>query len=332
MQAAIVAAFGSRMFLWDEFVYVPAFRQIGEGKPWLHWIWQQHNEHRIVWTKLLLFAHAGFSGWNPIVDMYVSALLTALIAWGIWKLYRAAGPGHPAYFVPVALLLCSLAQYMNMLYGLMTCHYFTMAGMVWAIVFLTRRTWRASPPRSRARSAALVSTLNAIVIAPIGLLVLVMTRQKPARWIVWSAAMLGWAYAYFYATISGRDRFRRRLVVGRRDPSGRRHVPREPRVAALGRRPRVGPRARRDDGGRARAAVAGRLGLRQAREPCRTRGPEPHRGRVRRRGRARPLGGPARPPRSNRSTWATRRSRSSRRISGSRALPGLPRAARSWPG
>jgi hypothetical protein len=195
LQAAIVAAFGSRMFLWDEFVYVPAFRQIGEGKPWLYWIWQQHNEHRIVWTKLLFFAHAGLSGWNPVVEMYVSALLTALIAWGIWKLYRAAGPGRPAYFVPAALLLCSLAQYMNMLYGFMTCHYFTMAGMVWTIVFLTRR---ALPAAIACAFAALISTLNAMIIAPIGLLVLVMTRQKPARWIVWSAAMLVCGVAYFY--------------------------------------------------------------------------------------------------------------------------------------
>jgi hypothetical protein len=196
LQAAIVAAFGRRMFLWDEFVYVPAFQQIGEDKPWLHWIWQQHNEHRIVWTKLLFFAHAGLSGWNPVVEMYVSALLTALIACGIWTLYRAAGPGRPAYFVPAALLLCSLAQYMNILYGLMTCHYFTIAGMVWTIVFLTRG---ALPAAIACAFAALVSTLSALVIAPIGLLVLVMTRQKPARCIVWSAAMAVCGFVYFYA-------------------------------------------------------------------------------------------------------------------------------------
>lgn len=197
LQAAIVAAFGSRMLLWDEIVYGRAFREIGEGKPWLHWIWHQHNEHRIVWTKLLIFAHAGFSGWNPLVDMYASALLTALVAWGIWKLYRATGPGHPAYFFPVALLLCSLAQYVNILCGLMTCHYFTMAGMIWAIVFLQRRTWTGLGAAIVCAFGAMVSTLNAIAIAPIGLLVLVMTRQKPARWIVWSAAMLGCGYAYF---------------------------------------------------------------------------------------------------------------------------------------
>ena len=198
LQAAIVAVFGSRMLLWDEFVYVPVFRQIGDGQPWLHWIWHQHNEHRIVWTKLLIFAHAGLSGWNPFVEMYASALLTALIALGIWKLYRAAGPGRPAYFVPAALLLCSLAQYMNILYGLMTCHYFTIAGMVWAIVFLTRRTRTGLAAAIACALGALVSTLNAMIIAPIGFLVLVLTRQKPARWIVWSAAMLAGGLAYFY--------------------------------------------------------------------------------------------------------------------------------------
>jgi hypothetical protein len=197
LQAAIVTAFGSRMLLWDELYYARVFRAIGEGQPWVSRIWHQHNEHRIVWTKLVFFANAGFLGWNPIVDMYVSVLLTALIAWGIWKLYRAAGPGHPAYFIPVALLLCSLAQYMNILYGLMTCHYFTLAGMIWAIVFLMRRTWTALAAAVACACAAMVSTLNAIIIAPIGLLVLVMTRQKPARWIVWSAAMLGCGYAYF---------------------------------------------------------------------------------------------------------------------------------------
>src|SRR5262245_666939 len=157
LQAATVAAFGSRMLIWDDFVYVRAFQEIGAGKPWLYWILAQHNEHRIVWTKIVLFAHAGISGWNPIVDMYVSALMTPLIAWGISELYRAAGSGHPSYFLPVAWLLCSLAQYMNILYGLMTCHYFTMAGMIWAIVFLLRRTWAAFAAAFACACAALVS-------------------------------------------------------------------------------------------------------------------------------------------------------------------------------
>jgi hypothetical protein len=199
LQAAIVWMFGTRMLLWDEFVYVSAFREIGEGKPWLHWIWQQHNEHRIVWTKLLFFAHAGASGWNLLIDMYVSALLTGLNAWGIWKLYRATGSAKPAYFLPVALLLCSLAQYMTILYGLMTCHYFTLAGMIWAIVFLMRGTWMGLAAAIACAFAALASTLSALVIMPIGLFVLLATRQKPAQCVTWIAAMLLGAFTYFYS-------------------------------------------------------------------------------------------------------------------------------------
>jgi hypothetical protein len=91
-QALVVAAFGESMLLWDEFVYVEPLRAIGEGRPWLHWIWHQHNEHRIVWTKLLLFAHAGVSRWNPVVEMYASALMMGVISWGIWRLYQDSGP------------------------------------------------------------------------------------------------------------------------------------------------------------------------------------------------------------------------------------------------
>src|SRR5262249_19754745 len=87
----------------------------------------------------------------------------------------------------------------NILYGLMTCHYFTLAGMTWAIVFLMRRTWTGLCAGIACAFGALVSTLNAMLIAPIGLLVLVMTRQHPAPWIVWSAAILACGLACFYS-------------------------------------------------------------------------------------------------------------------------------------
>jgi hypothetical protein len=197
-QALVVAAFGESMLLWDEFVYVEPLRAIGEGRPWLHWIWHQHNEHRIVWTKLLLFAHAGVSRWNPVVEMYASALMMGVISWGIWRLYQDSGRARPAYFIPVALLLSSLAQYVNMLYGMQTCHYFSIAGMVWAMVFLARDAWRSVIAAALLAGAATVSTLNAIVIWPIGFVVLFLTRRPWPRWAAWAAALAGCTFAYFW--------------------------------------------------------------------------------------------------------------------------------------
>lgn len=197
VQAAVVVRVARSMQAWDEFYYVPMLRQIGEGRPWLGWLWLQHNEHRIVWTKLLMLAHAPFSGWNPKVEMLVSAMLTGVISWGIWKLYRAAGGTRALFFWPVALLLCSLAQYMNMLYGIMTCHYFTIAGMVWALVFLTRGTWRSTVLAVGAGWFAMLSTLSAILIWPVGFVVLLLTRQSRAKKIFWIVAMIAVALLYF---------------------------------------------------------------------------------------------------------------------------------------
>jgi hypothetical protein len=198
VQAMVVKRFAVNMLVWDEFHYVKLMRQIGEGQPWAGWIWHQHNEHRIVWTKLVMLAHASFSGWNPVIEMYVSALLLGVITLGIWKLYRDAGGSEPALFLPVALLLCSLAQYMNMLYGFMTCHYFTIAGMVWALVFLLRRTWTGLLAAIAAGFVAMTSTLNAILIWPVGLLVLFLTRQRWPRWLLWILAMIAIGLVYFH--------------------------------------------------------------------------------------------------------------------------------------
>ena len=213
IQALIVARAGQSMQAWDEFYYVPMLREIGEGRSWYHWIWLQHNEHRIVWTKLLMIAHASFTSWNPIVEMYASACLLACISWGLWRLYVAAGGPNTLSLWPVAFLLCSLAQYMNMLYGIMTCHYFSIAGMVWALVFLSRSSKGSIVAAAGAGTFAMLSTLNAILIWPAGLAVLLLTRQSRARKALWilsativtvvyfahyqspgSASLIGWSF------------------------------------------------------------------------------------------------------------------------------------------
>jgi len=198
IQTVVVKLFAVNMLVWDEFRYVRLMQQIGAHEPWYGWIWHQHNEHRIVWTKLVMLAHASFSGWNPVVEMYVSALLVGVITFGIWKLYRHAGGCEPLFFLPAALLLCSLAQYMNILYGLMTCHYFTVTGIVWSLVFLLRRTWMGLLAAIAAGFLAMMSTLNAIVIWPLGLLVLLLTRQKWPRWALWILAMIAIVMVYFH--------------------------------------------------------------------------------------------------------------------------------------
>ncbi|MEO6326406.1 MAG: hypothetical protein ABIT01_16270 [Thermoanaerobaculia bacterium] len=197
VQAAIVAVFGQAVQAWDEYYYADLFVDIGHGRPWLWWMFRQHNEHRIVWTKMAMLGLGYFTDWNPVAEMYVSAVLVGLVAFGIWNLYRTA-VDEPAWrFWPVPLLLCIPAQHMNMLYGLMTCHYFTVAGMVWTLVFLLRKTRRSFVAAIAASFVALFSTLNGIIVFPIGFVVLCLNRQSVARRRAWLLASATLVAAYF---------------------------------------------------------------------------------------------------------------------------------------
>ncbi len=138
----------------DEFAYIDFIRALREGGRWLPMLFYQHNEHRVVPVKVTMALLQPFVGWNPKVEMYVSVLLAGLVLLGLWRLYRRAGGTDLLLFAPAAWLFCNLAQYENMLYGLQMCHYFTVAGVVWALVFLDEermapRSSAASSPRGR---------------------------------------------------------------------------------------------------------------------------------------------------------------------------------------
>src|SRR5262245_20552122 len=132
----LIATLGVEMLLWDEFYYTDFVRAVREGTPWFHWIWLQHNEHRVVPMKLVMIPNALFFHWSRTAEMYVSAVLCCLVVLGLWRLYRRSGGSDLLLFAPVAWLTCSVSQYENLLYGMMTCHWFTVLGIVWALVCL----------------------------------------------------------------------------------------------------------------------------------------------------------------------------------------------------
>ena len=55
----------------DEFFYVDFLRALREGGDWLPYLWQQHNEHRVIPTKLVMIPNALFLSWNRVAEMYV---------------------------------------------------------------------------------------------------------------------------------------------------------------------------------------------------------------------------------------------------------------------
>lgn len=183
-----IALLGVDMLLWDEFFYVDFVQAVREGGSWLPRILMQHNEHRVVAMKLVMIPNALFLDWSRKAEMYFSAFLGILIVLGLWRLYRRSGGNDLLLFAPVAWLACSLAAYENLLYGMMTCHYFTVLGIVWALVCLD------GPGPGRFAGAVLLgllasySIINGFLIWPAGLFLLLARGRRPAVAVAWLLA------------------------------------------------------------------------------------------------------------------------------------------------
>jgi hypothetical protein len=97
----------------------------------LKWILTQHNEHRIVTTKLLIWAQYHLNGWNQRTNIILNFIVYGLIlGWLIWSA-RQLAPKIPLWVIlGFTVFLLSPILWMNHLIGLQVCFHF------WLLPFL----------------------------------------------------------------------------------------------------------------------------------------------------------------------------------------------------
>ncbi|HYU32897.1 MAG TPA: hypothetical protein VEW48_12105 [Thermoanaerobaculia bacterium] len=181
----LVARLGVNAVRLDEFFYADFVRAVRDGGDWLPWLWWQHNEHRVIATKLVMIPNALFLHWSRVAEMYVSAVLCLFIVLGLWRLYQRSGGRDLLVFAPVAWLACSLAQYEVLLYGLLSCHFFTILGIVWALVCLDRPGFGGFAAAIFFGCLASFSIVNGFLVWPVGLFLLLARGRRPAVCAAW---------------------------------------------------------------------------------------------------------------------------------------------------
>jgi hypothetical protein len=189
--AGYVARQGVDVVVSDELHYTEMVRRVREGGDWGILFWQQHNEHRVLAMKLVIAAVARFLDWSTRAELMVSLALTAVLVLTLWRIHRSSSSERSAAevlaFAPLAWMACSLTQYENQLYGMMTCHYFTVAGGVLALWLLGRPRASAAPLACMAAVVAATSMANGLLVFPAGLAVLWGKRSARWRWVLWLA-------------------------------------------------------------------------------------------------------------------------------------------------
>ena len=183
---------------WDD---VPVIRQSFVHFPDWSSLWLQHVDNRILFPNLIVVTLAHTVHYNITVEEYVSALMlfaaTAVLIW----CHKRRSPQTPLLlYVPVAFLTLTLAQWQNTIWGFQMAWYLVLLSLAVAIAFLDRLrfTW---PVFSVAIVVAIVgsySSLQGLLIWPVGL-VLLYQRRRPARaLIVWVIVAGATTVLYFH--------------------------------------------------------------------------------------------------------------------------------------
>lgn len=137
-QALLVKQYGVNVPFWDEWSDNPTILAQFKDQN-LNWtmLFQPHNEHRIVTTRIALIASFFMLGeWNTQANMFVSSILIGVITI-IWS-YTLVKLQFPKWIAVVsAALLISPAQYQNIAWGFQTSFYFTVLSIVAGISIIT---------------------------------------------------------------------------------------------------------------------------------------------------------------------------------------------------
>lgn len=126
----------------DEWYYIPMFEKMLTGSLTPGDLWAKVNEHRLVIPKLVMLLFVQFTGWNLKYMIALSILFGIFIFLLLAKFLARETkiPGRYSYFyvLPVvSLLIFSLVQYENWLWGLQSLMFINELAMLVGFYYLT---------------------------------------------------------------------------------------------------------------------------------------------------------------------------------------------------
>jgi hypothetical protein len=144
-------------------------------------LWAQHNENRILLPNLIVLLLARTTHLNIVFEEYLGAvMLCAAIALFILT-HRRRSPSTPwIVYCPFAILLLTLAQSGNTLWGFQMAWYLVLLLFASALFLLDRPhlDWFALASAAAVAILASFSSLQGLLIWPVGL-VLLLQRKRP---------------------------------------------------------------------------------------------------------------------------------------------------------
>jgi hypothetical protein len=183
---------------WDDVSLIAASYK---GHLTLHALWAQHNENRIFFPNLIVLALSRITAFNVSIEQYIGALfLCCAIALIIFAHKRRTPKTRWIAYCPVAILMLSVVQGGNTLWGFQLAWYMIVFALA-AVIFLIDRerlSWLVLVASIALAIIGSFSSVQGLFIWVAGLLLLYYRRRSLAQMSVWVGAAIITATVYFY--------------------------------------------------------------------------------------------------------------------------------------
>lgn len=191
---------------YDQWQFVPQLEKSFQGTLTAADLWKPHNEHIIVFPKLIMIVLAHLTNWNLVYEQAVSVVLAAatcfVLCWQIRRTARDVKSSGRLFFPLISLVVFSLAQQENFMWGWqiqILLNVFAAVLGLFLISDISSSTWQFVG----ALLAGIVSSYsfaNGLVYWPVGALVLMGIRCPGWKYriVVWCITAFMTVLLYFW--------------------------------------------------------------------------------------------------------------------------------------
>jgi hypothetical protein len=164
-------------------------------------MWVQHFENRVFFPNIIVVLLAHTVAFNIQVEEFLSGIMLVLATIFIILAHRRRSPSTPwLYYCPVAILSLSIVQYGNTMWGFQLAWYMVLLSLAGTLLILDRvtLTWVALVGALVVAIVGSYSSLQGLIIWPMGLVLLYYRRRTLAQIGVWVVVAIADAVVYFH--------------------------------------------------------------------------------------------------------------------------------------
>jgi hypothetical protein len=166
-----------------------------------HDLWMQHNENRILFPNLIVLALTYTTHLNVVIEEYASGVMLVASAGLFFWIHKRSARSTPwIYYVPALVVMLTLAQHGNILWGFQIAWYLVMLMLGVSLFFLDRSDgrWLFLAAAITAAVVGSYSSVQGLLIWPTGLVLMYHRRRSLFAFIAWVSSAILTTVLYFH--------------------------------------------------------------------------------------------------------------------------------------